>query len=73
MVFQKGHKLATGRPSGSKNKYTLAKEIVLQALLDRKSELKTIDMSKILNFVASTTPKETKVEVDTPIIIKWED
>ena len=74
MAYKKGESgNPAGRPVGCKNKYTLIKELVMKTLIDRKDELKELPLNKVLQFVASTSPKETKVEIDTPIVIKWAD
>ena len=50
MPFQKGHKLSTGRPKGSKNKSTDVQKFELQQLLfnieDMKKDFQTLDAYK---------------------------
>ena len=50
MPFEKGNKLSTGRPQGSKNKATDVEKLELQEILfdveDMKREFKTLDAYK---------------------------
>ena len=69
--FKEGNPGGPGRPPGLRNKYTLAKEAVLNALLARIDELDTESMNNILKFVSTTSPKEQKIEVDGPINVRW--
>jgi len=68
--FKKGN---PGRKPGTKNKYTRIKEMICQIVEDREEELNTMDLKTLVQFVSSTAPKETKVEVDKPVIVKWQD
>ena len=73
MVFQPGQSgNPEGRKKGSKDKYTLIKHMILDAVVNRKDELDTVDMKSILTFVSQTIPKENRVIVDKPVVISWE-
>jgi hypothetical protein len=78
--FEKGHKLATGRPKGSLGKATRQLKEIQQKLLECYtdddvesiySQLKRDKPEALLNYIAKIAPKDLTVEVreniDSPI------
>lgn len=64
--FVKGHNLAEGRPKGSKNKLTEAKDNIIKyasKMLKSKDFMERIPPSDFLRFIASITPKDLKIHL----------
>ncbi len=74
MTFKKGQSgNPAGRPKGCLDKYTRIKHMIIDILESREDEIKTMNLKNILTFVAATSPKQTKIEIDKPIKISWEE
>ena len=67
MPFQKGNKLGTGRPKGSKNKAHVLKDLLLSLCLTPKMQkaIRELDAEQLLKYVAPMLPKEQTVHQDT--------
>jgi len=63
MTFQKGHKLATGRPKGSKNVLPIIREKVLNKLHKRINELDGVKVEELLDFAKSVMPKDLSIRI----------
>lgn len=66
MPFTNGHQLATGRPKGSKNKLTQAKDNIISyasKMLKSKDFMERVPPADFIRFIASITPKDLKVHL----------
>ena len=75
MPFQKGHKLSTGRPRGSKNKeLTEAKKVLNKLIFDKKTiidDFNKLDVKGRMEFrvrmAKFVIPEQKAVEVDAQL------
>ena len=66
MPFTVGHQLATGRPKGSKNQLTLAKDRIVKyaaKCVKDSTFMEKIPPADFLRFIASITPKDLKIHI----------
>jgi hypothetical protein len=54
-----------GRPKGSKNKATIAKEMILQILQERLPEARKMDFKDFFPNACKILPRETKLDLST--------
>ena len=57
--FKKGN---PGRPKGIKNKDTVAREAIIDAFLNRKIELTSLEFKKLVDAVVTLLPKKIQGE-----------
>jgi len=72
LTFKKGHPGGPGRPKGSQDKYTKIKEMILDVVQNRSSELDDVNLKDLLTFVGKTAPKDDSLNVKQEVIIRWE-
>lgn len=83
--FQHGNPGGPGRPRGSKNKATILKEMLIQAVTDAAKEagyktaetyLASVCSADVMNFlrvVGPLLPKEHKVDVNERVVLHFGD
>ena len=64
-----------GRPKGSRNKFSKFRDALLENFEKRANsgELDDMRLDKVSEILARISPKEQKIEMDAPIVIRWEN
>lgn len=63
MLYKEGDAGGPGRPKGSKNKFTEFKDLIYEALENRREEVLKMDLRKLVDAGVNMMPKEQKLEV----------